>query len=290
MDNDISKKSVYIPKHSYINGTSDMLKNYFKSKSINVVEGNDPNALKQKLWNTADIIIPPTHITEETFLERANEIIPGSIELTPFSDQKIKQAIDLAKQKHFGQLRQNKNDYFTGHILPCTLYLILVQTRTKDCLSQDMIIAMLCHDLVEDTDVTLDDLETMFGTTVRHYVELLTKKSKNHYKEPENYDSVKDYENFINLPKADRKKLRNEEYVAKVLTGEYEVLVMKCVDRLLNLMDDIQNLVRTQEVERVRAYAKESQDHYKIIFERVADRNPFYLMMFGVLEDIIRSA
>lgn len=79
----------------------------------------------------------------------------------------IDQAKNVAKAAHLGQTRRGGGDYFENHVEPVALS---VEDRLKP-------IAYL-HDVVEDTEVTLDDLrQAGFPSYVLIAVDLLTHKN-----------------------------------------------------------------------------------------------------------------
>ena len=83
----------------------------------------------------------------------------------------IRQAVRLAKKFHAGQVRKGpKGDAFYNHPRRvCKSYLAFENKSISG------VIAALCHDLVEDTPLSLDELEEMFGADVREIVFNLTK-------------------------------------------------------------------------------------------------------------------
>jgi len=83
----------------------------------------------------------------------------------------IKQAVRLAKKFHAGQVRKGpKGEAFYHHPRRvCKGYLAFKNKSISG------VIAALCHDLVEDTALSLEELEKMFGADVRQIVFDLTK-------------------------------------------------------------------------------------------------------------------
>lgn len=79
---------------------------------------------------------------------------------------------EVAKEKHYGQFRfDGKTPYFEGHVEPVAN---AVEDRLKPI--------AYSHDLVEDTDVTLDDLRRLgYPRYVLDAVDLLTKKPNQEY-------------------------------------------------------------------------------------------------------------
>jgi (p)ppGpp synthase/HD superfamily hydrolase len=90
---------------------------------------------------------------------------------------KISKAYNFAKEKHKGQKRRSGEDYFEAHIEK-VVHLLKKHPNDKF----DIIIsAAYLHDVVEDTDVTLDELREQFDKSVCDVVEILTKRENESY-------------------------------------------------------------------------------------------------------------
>jgi GTP pyrophosphokinase len=101
---------------------------------------------------------------------------PGAIE-------RLRRAYVLAESSHRGQMRKSGEPYIT-HPLAVTLILAELGAETTT------LTASLLHDTVEDTEVTLDQVEREFGTEVGHLVDGVTKLEKVDYgaaAEPETF-------------------------------------------------------------------------------------------------------
>jgi (p)ppGpp synthase/HD superfamily hydrolase len=85
------------------------------------------------------------------------------------------QAYDYAK-KSYGLIKDNSGIiYFQSHILP------IVKALKVFTSEKEIIIAAYMHDLIEDTDITYEDLQEQFGTKVADYVlEVTEEGGKNH--------------------------------------------------------------------------------------------------------------
>lgn len=81
---------------------------------------------------------------------------------------KISEAIIFATQKHSGQLY----DDFPYVTHPLQVFTEL-KKETKDVAT---LVAAILHDIVEDTDTSLDDIEFLFGDEVSEIVESLTRR------------------------------------------------------------------------------------------------------------------
>src|SRR3989344_5525330 len=92
----------------------------------------------------------------------------------------IELAYELAFKAHDGQLRRSGEPYIQH-----TLHTAYVLTQLKAYLNT--IAAGLLHDVPEDTDYTLEDIEKIFGKDIEFLVEGITKLSKIKYRGIERY-------------------------------------------------------------------------------------------------------
>ncbi len=81
-------------------------------------------------------------------------------------------AIKLATHGHREQKRKYTGEPYIMHPL-AVMEIVATVSHTVE-----MLIAAVLHDVVEDTDVTIDDICNEFGTVVGMYVEYLTDISK----------------------------------------------------------------------------------------------------------------
>ena len=100
------------------------------------------------------------------------------------SIQKIKKAYEFSKEAHKGQLRQSGESYISH---PLGVAFILAELH----LDTATLITGLLHDTVEDTDITLEQIQSEFGSSVEKLVDGVTKISKmsfrhSYYKQGEN--------------------------------------------------------------------------------------------------------
>jgi guanosine-3',5'-bis(diphosphate) 3'-pyrophosphohydrolase len=91
--------------------------------------------------------------------------------LSPPDQQRVREALEFAHQAHQDQLRKSGEPYITH---PVAVAQILAELR----LDVDTVMAGLLHDTIEDTEVTGERLEQLFGPAVRRIVEGETKVSK----------------------------------------------------------------------------------------------------------------
>lgn len=88
---------------------------------------------------------------------------------------RVRCAFDFAKKAHEGQFRMSGAPYICH---PAEAANILAELS----LDEDTIIAGLLHDVPEDTDMNVDDVERTFGKKVARLVDAVTKLSKVYYK------------------------------------------------------------------------------------------------------------
>lgn len=87
--------------------------------------------------------------------------------------EKIQEAIDFADSAHKGQKRKVSNLPYVVH--PLGVALILARLKTPE----EIIVAGLLHDVIEDCGVVLEEISEKFGTNVARIVDDLTEKNKN---------------------------------------------------------------------------------------------------------------
>ncbi len=122
----------------------------------------------------------------------------------------LRKAYNFAEKSHEGQKRSSGEDYI---IHPINVAGTLIKLR----LDMDSIIAGLLHDVVEDCDVTPEEIEKEFSTSIAQIVVGLTKISKIKFKTKEESQA----ENFRKMVVAMAKDLR--------------VIIVKLADRMHNM-------------------------------------------------------
>ena len=115
-----------------------------------------------------------TYSDVETLLERIQEYNPRADKAL------IRKAYDFAKEAHKGQKRADGSEYFT-HLIEVAK--ILIDLRADSA----TIASGLLHDVLEDTKVTLLQLEKTFGKEIASLVEGLTKITNAKFESKEEY-------------------------------------------------------------------------------------------------------
>ena len=124
-------------------------------------------------------------------------------------------AIDFATRRHDGQKRKSGEPYI---IHPLSVASILIEWG----LDIDSVLAGVLHDTVEDTETTLDEIETMFGRDVAFLVDGVTKVSQAR-------SGMKDLSNYLPATKDNLTKLL-------IAVGQdVRVIIIKLADRLHNM-------------------------------------------------------
>ena len=95
----------------------------------------------------------------------------------PFDMERIEAAYRLAEEKHSGQFRQSGEPYIVHPLAVATIVAELG-------MDTESVMAALLHDVVEDTDVTLEQIEKLFGKEIASLVDGLTKLGRIPYSSP----------------------------------------------------------------------------------------------------------
>lgn len=149
----------------------------------------------------------------------SQEAIKLLAELFPVQSDSIKSATELAIKKHEGQFRKSGEPYVVHPILVATIVAYYGGDET-------MVIAALLHDVVEDTDYTIKEVETNFSKSVADLVEGLTKIVE--IREDEFSSSISS-DKLVSSALSFKKML-----IASI--SDVRVLVIKLCDRLHNML------------------------------------------------------
>jgi GTP diphosphokinase / guanosine-3',5'-bis(diphosphate) 3'-diphosphatase len=177
--------------------------------------------------------VPPSKLTLEDLLQETRQYLS-------FQEiEKIQRAYDLSNAAHKGAVRRSGEPYIQ-HPLE------VAHLLAGMCIDADGIVSALLHDVVEDTDYTLDDLRKLFGNDVANIVDGVTKfdalaNPQKTGEETTDSQSINKRET-THLPSAppslvDKRRIRTET-VRKMLLAMAEdprVVVLKVADRLHNM-------------------------------------------------------
>ncbi len=163
----------------------------------------------------------------------SSKLLPHLSYLNPTNHSVIYQALQIAYISHKKQFRKS-GEPFIIHPIEVTILLSSLQ------MDVDTLIAGLLHDTVEDTDLTFNQIESLFGTTVRNIVEGETKVSKlpsKLYSTRSTTTTTTNNESsssttIINSEDEQAENLR-QMFIA--MTNDYRIIIVKLADRLHNM-------------------------------------------------------
>ncbi len=155
----------------------------------------------------------------------------------------IEHAIDIATKAHAGQKRNSGEPYVTHP-------LAVAATLVDWGMDSDSVIAGILHDTIEDTQLTLGEIETMFGADVGLLVDGVTKVSKAR-------SGMRDLQSYLPQTKDNLSKLL-------IAVGQdIRVIIIKLADRLHNMQT-----LQHKSVEKQKKIARETLE----VFAPLADR------------------
>ena len=131
---------------------------------------------------------------------------------SPNDRKLIKEAYDFIIQKHEGQFRKSGEPYY-HHLVEVAYIVASLHTGPAT------IIGALLHDVVEDTDTTVEEIEARWGSDVSKIVDALTKIQR------------------LKLSKITSEEFESEDH-RKIFIGmakDIRVILIKLADRLHNL-------------------------------------------------------
>jgi GTP pyrophosphokinase len=152
--------------------------------------------------------------------------------LKPNDLERIREAYKFAEKAHAGQIRKSGEPYI---LHPLAVADILVDMQ----LDATTLEAALLHDVVEDTNVTLDMVRDQFGFTCAMLVDSLTKLEKIQFKTKEEQQAA------------------NYRKMIVAMAQDLRVILIKLADRLHNM-----RTLKYQSEDRQRKIAEETLEIY----------------------------
>ncbi len=162
-----------------------------------------------------------------------------------FNDEQkdlVERAYKLAEEAHNGQLRKSGQPYI---IHPLSVAIILAQMG-MDAAS---IAASLLHDVVEDTDISKDDIVKSFGNEIAELVDGVTKLGK------------------VSLSNKEEQQAENIRKMLIAMSQDIRVIIIKLADRLHNM-----RTLQFMREQKRRDIAKETLEIYAPIAHRLGIR------------------
>jgi len=141
-----------------------------------------------------------------------DDVVAEALRHRPNADESlIRRAHEVAATAHDGQLRSSGEPYIT-HPVEVTHYLATLQ------MDAETLAAALLHDVPEDTDVTVADLEKRFGREVAKLVDGVTKLSK-----------------FGSARSVEEQQAESIRKMFLAMAEDVRVVIIKLADRLHNM-------------------------------------------------------
>ena len=172
----------------------------------------------------------------------------------------IHEAIIFAARKHAGQVRKGTDIPYVAHPME------VMQILTENGCTEEVIIAGILHDTLEDTGTTPSEIMGLFGEDV---LKIVTSESE---------DKSKPW------------KERKQATIDQLSDASLEVKLVCCADKLSNLrsMAADKAAVGDRLWERFNAPKNDIEWYYRQIFERMSDLG--HTMMFqeyhNLLDDV----
>lgn len=196
-------------------------------------KGAGANAGKTTAAPEASQALPPVP-TREELIAKVRAYHPR------VRSELLGQAYDFAKKHHGEQMRDSGEVYYSHPIRVANL---LADVH----LDEVTIVAGLLHDVVEDTDIDIGDIEVRFGADVAELVDGVTKLDKLEFTSKE-AAQAENFQKFI-----------------LAMTSDIRVLLVKLADRLHNM----ETLHHRKKPESRQRTARETMDIYAPLARRV---------------------
>ena len=87
----------------------------------------------------------------------------------------IEQAKFFSKEKHKGQVDKANEDYYSAHVE------VVAKKVENAGYPVEYIVTAYLHDVIEDTDATVEDIENMFGSGIANAVKVLSRTKDEDY-------------------------------------------------------------------------------------------------------------
>ena len=153
---------------------------------------------------------------------------------------KIKQAYETAAAAHKGQLRKSGEPYISH---PVAVAVILADLG----MDTESVVAALLHDVVEDTEISIDNVRKQFGEETAHLVSGMTKLSKFYFYSREEHQA------------------ENVRKMLIAMARDVRVVIIKLADRLHNM----RTLEYVEDAQKQRDTALETMEIYAPIAQRL---------------------
>jgi GTP pyrophosphokinase len=172
----------------------------------------------------ADQVLTPAAQRHHDLLE---ELLAEVAEYNPDVDRELlERAFVFASERHEGQQRRSGEDFI---LHPLGVARILAELGRDDA----TLAAALAHDVVEDTDATIEEVRAEFGEEVANLVEGVTKLTR------------------IQFQSREQAQAENYRKMVMAMAEDYRVILIKLADRLHN-MRTIEYLGKQKQLQKAR--------------------------------------
>jgi GTP pyrophosphokinase len=172
----------------------------------------------------ADQVLTPAAQRHHDLFE---ELLAEVAEYNPDVDRELlERAFVFASERHEGQQRRSGEDFI---LHPLGVARILAELGRDDA----TLAAALAHDVVEDTDATIEEVRAEFGEEVANLVEGVTKLTR------------------IQFQSREQAQAENYRKMVMAMAEDYRVILIKLADRLHN-MRTIEYLGKQKQLQKAR--------------------------------------
>jgi GTP diphosphokinase / guanosine-3',5'-bis(diphosphate) 3'-diphosphatase len=172
----------------------------------------------------ADQVLTPAAQRHHQLFE---ELLAEVAEYNPDVDRELlERAFVFASERHEGQQRRSGEDFI---LHPLGVARILAELGRDDA----TLAAALAHDVVEDTDATIEEVRAEFGEEVANLVEGVTKLTR------------------IQFQSREQAQAENYRKMVMAMAEDYRVILIKLADRLHN-MRTIEYLGKQKQLQKAR--------------------------------------
>jgi GTP pyrophosphokinase len=159
--------------------------------------------------------------------------------------QVLTQAVQMARDAHLGQKRVSGEPYY--------LHALAVAEILNDLkLDYETLAAAMLHDVVEDTEVTLDDVRARFGDVIARLVDGVTKMER-----------IGEFQE-VALGSQDHSQAESLRKLLLAMAEDVRVVLIKLADRLHNM-----RTLKYLDESRQRRIAQETMDIYAPLANRL---------------------
>lgn len=191
--------------------------------------------------NNTETEKPPARSRQPIGFIRQVELVDRVKAYDPDADEdQLNRAYVYAMKAHGGQTRASGDPYFSH---PLAVAAILTQLRADPA----TVTTALLHDVVEDTDATIEDIRNLFGDEIASLVDGVTKLSK------------------IELKSGASKQAENFRKLVVAMADDVRVLLVKLADRLHN-MRTLHHISKPEKRQRI---AHETMEIYAPLAGRI---------------------